>query len=122
MKKNITVFALGIVLGLFGLPISVTKPTPPTDWSSSTSKTLTQFNAKVGDAKFKAANDKYNLQYNSWLKTTQAKQSYKNLSPAEQKALQTSSKASIEAKILKSYGFKYKAAKPNSALKTLKPK
>lgn len=92
------------------------------DWSTSTSAHLTQFHAKVGDAKFQAANDKFNLQYASWLKTTQAKQSYKNLSQTEQKALQTSSKASIEAKILKSYGFKYKAAKPNSALKTLKPK
>jgi len=114
--------ALGIILGLFGLPVSTSKPTPPPDWSTSTSAHLTQFHAKVGDAKFQAANDKFNLQYASWLKTTQAKQSYKNLSQTEQKALQTSSKASIEAKILKSYGFKYKAAKPNPALKSLKPK
>jgi len=125
--KDPTNTALGITLGLFGLPVAVSSPvSTKVDWNDSASQTLTQFHTKVGDTKFNAANDKFNLQYQSWLQTTQNTSLYKKLSSTEQKSLQTSAKSDIETKILKSYGFTYTAAKTDAntkyILKSLKPK
>ena len=119
--------ALGITLGLFGLPVSVSTPVnTKADWGDSTGKTLTQFHQAVGDAKFNAANDKFNTQYQSWYNKTTKTSAFKNLSADNQASLITSAKSTIEASVLKSYGFKYTPAKndasTNYIIKSLKPK
>lgn len=111
--KSTNKLALSIISGN-GFSISHDTPKAK-DWSMNPTKTLTQFKGKVGDAKFKEANDRYNQQYNSWYQKVSESSSYKNLSPDEQLDLNIKAKEAIQSKILKSYHFKYKTQKADKA-------
>lgn len=78
------------------------------DWTTNPTKEQASFKQKVGDTKFKEANNKFNLQYDSWSNKIQRSTSYKNLSSDSKAALNTKAKTVIQAKVFKSYGFKYK--------------
>lgn len=96
-------FALG---ALFGGGLNTYSQT--TDWSQSSTKELRQFQQKVGEDKFKEANDSFNQQYNDWLKIRKNEESYKNLSDEKKQTELTKKKSEIKNRIFKQYNFKYK--------------
>jgi hypothetical protein len=77
-----------------------------TDWTQNKGKELQQFNQKIGDEKFKEANDLYNQQYSDWLRVRKNEDSYKNLSDEDKQAELTKKKADIKENLFKQYGFK----------------
>lgn len=100
-------FALG---GLFGGGLNTFSNTE-TDWSESTGKELTQFKEKVGEDKFKEANNKFNTSYDEWLSNMETTDAYKNLSDESKQTLLTNKKADLKDEVFKEYGFKYKQKK-----------
>lgn len=82
-----------------------------TDWGESTGKELQQFKEKVGDTKFKEANDKYNQTYNDWLNSMKTNKLFQNLSDGDKQRTITKKKSEIKDKIFKEYKFYYKAQK-----------
>lgn len=93
-----------------------------TDWEQSTSKELTQFKAKVGEDRFKKANEIFDTRYNQWYENIKEKDAFKRLSDDDKGKLITKSKKAIKARIFKKYGFKYKQSKSKDNLKSLMPK
>lgn len=116
--------AIAIGLGILGTGAGSTYY--PVKWENSTGKELTQFREKVGDEKFKEANEKFNTNYEAWLKETQQKPAFKELSDEEKQDVITKAKDSIKQAIFKSYNFKYKTEKKSSSekqkIKDLLPK
>ncbi len=96
-------FALG---GLLGAGLNTYSPT--TDWEQSTSKTLLQFREKVGEEKFKRANDQFNRNFDEWFSKTTNSAEYKSLSDEGKASVITKGKAMIQEKVLDQYGFTYK--------------
>ena len=82
-----------------------------TDWGQNTGVELQQFKEKVGDDKFKEANELFNQQYNDWLSSEIKKDEYKNLSDEDKQKLLTKNKAEIKDEVFKQYGFEYEAEK-----------
>lgn len=82
-----------------------------TDWNQSTGKELTQFKEKVGEDKFKQANEKYSKRYDEWFQKTIRDPRYQNLSDEDKKDLLSKAKEDIKSDIFKSYRFKYKTEK-----------
>lgn len=82
-----------------------------TDWSKSTSKELNQFKEKVGDAKFKEANERFNTLYDEWTQKTFKNSVYQNLSDDAKQSLLTKAKDDLKEKVFKEYRFKYKTVK-----------
>lgn len=121
-SANVVLSMIADALGISTNTYSVVSKT----WSDNPTKTQQQFLDKVGNTKFKAANDKFNLQYNAWVKKTTADPNYKKLSLDEQQSVLTTGKKTIQDRILKSYGFTYKTTKPftdhKQTIKNLKPK
>jgi hypothetical protein len=99
----------GSILSTFGAGVQTYGT--GTDWNTSTGKELTQFKQKVGDSKFKEANDKYNQEYDKWLKATLKNPKYINLSDEDKGKVLTTKKADIKEKIFKEYRFTYKQQK-----------
>jgi len=100
-------FALG---GLFGAGLNTYKPTSA-DWSISEGKELLQFKEKVGEDKFKQANETFNKSYDEWFKKVQNNQTYKSLSDEEKQKAITKKKNELKSEIFKQYQFKYKQEK-----------
>ena len=88
---------------------------PSTDWEQSTSKEMTQFKAKVGEAKFKEANDKFNSNYQSWLAKSQKNTAFTELPDEAKQDVISDAKEKIKQDIFKSYRFKATKAKPKTA-------
>ena len=99
-------FALGSII-LDGLGLSTTQtPQYKSDWETSTSKEMTEFRKKVGDAKLKEANAKFDKVYQWWLDDVSKKDSYKKLSPDDQASLKTKAKDKIKSMIFEANNFK----------------
>jgi len=106
---------------LYGLtvPISVQnflgiagEPSTLVDWSNNPGVELQQFHDKIGDEKFKQANDDFNKRYSRELKNLQSSvPQFKNVSADEQQKAVTKLKDKIKSDIFKQYGFKYQKAK-----------
>jgi len=92
--------------GLLGANLNTYSAT--TDWEQSTSKTLLQFKEKVGNEKFKRANDQFNRNFDEWLSKTTNSAEYKGLSDEGKASVVTKGKAMIQEKVLDQYGFTYK--------------
>ncbi|MCR4324145.1 MAG: hypothetical protein NUV69_00450 [Candidatus Curtissbacteria bacterium] len=87
------------------------------EWAKKPTKAQTAFKEKVGESKFREANNEFNKQYDEWYKTTHTTDSYKNLSnEAKQKAI-TKSRDRIQENVFKKYGFKYKEPKETTESK-----
>lgn len=97
-----------MTLDMLGASVSTYLPSQ-FNWESSETKTLTQFKEKVGDKKFKEANDKFNDEYAKWLEKTTSSQDYKSLSDEAKQTVRTNGKSTLQEKILKEYGFKYQS-------------
>jgi hypothetical protein len=79
LKDNASVDrVLGALLDVVGISTTSYAPSE-VDWGENTGKELTQFREKVGDAKFKEANDLFNKQYSDWLKNVANDTRYKAL-------------------------------------------
>lgn len=94
-----------MILDMLGLSTSTYQY--KSDWTTSTSKEMVQFKKKVGDTKFKEANDTYNQNYSYWYNTVSQDPKFKNLSDEGQQKLITEAKANIKDKVFKQYNFKY---------------
>lgn len=92
-----------------GLGINTNTYSNTVNWNQSNTKELTQFKEKVGQDKFKKANNLYNTTYNEWLKKVETNPEYEKLPPAIQQKVQTNKKAEIKKDVLLKYGFRYKA-------------
>jgi hypothetical protein len=102
------------VLGVFADVLGVSANTyPPSnaDWTQSTSKEMTQFKEQLGEDKLKEASDKYNKEVSDWLNSVIKNETYKSLSDEDKQRAITKKKGEIKDKILKEYGFEYKAEK-----------
>lgn len=107
---------LGAVI-LEGLGLSTSVYNYKSDWSSSTSKEMKAFKKKVGEERFKKANEDYNRAYNAWYERTTTKPAYKKLSDTTKAEVISKAKDYYKQKIFKSYHFKYKMAKPSKKRK-----
>lgn len=92
---------LGIATNTYGKSSS--------NWDTSTSKELQSFKSKVGVQKFKEAAQKYNTSLDNW-NAANAK-AISKLSDADKTDAISTEKDRLKAKVLKDYGFKYKAPK-----------
>lgn len=84
---------------------------PGTDWGQSEAKEIVAFKEKVGEDKFKQANNEFNTRFNSWMADTKKRDVYKNLSEEDKQKVVTDKKAKIKEQIFKEYGFVYKKTK-----------
>lgn len=82
-----------------------------TDWSQSDGVELQQFNDKVGDTKFKEANDLYNKTTEKLIKQAQSNPSYKSLSEESKANVLSGIKDKVKSDVFKKYGFRYKEGK-----------
>lgn len=84
-------------------------------WDTKSTKTLTQFKQKVGNATFQKAAQQYDSQYNSWVSKIKSNARYNSMSPDQQQTLITKAKADIQKNVFKANGnFKYKKS-PSTA-------
>lgn len=110
LKDEATIASVfGAFADLFG--VSSNTYSQETDWGESTGVELNQFKEKVGETKFKEANDKFNKQYNDWLNSMKTNSEYKKLNDEMKQKVITKKKAEIKSSIFKSYNFKYTAPK-----------
>lgn len=84
-----------------------------TGWSTSTSKTIQQFQDKVGQDKFAEAGKKFDDKYNAWISSVRDTATYKALSDTDKATVIQKEKDKIQSDIFKSYNFKYKQEKTN---------
>lgn len=108
--QNTTQAVVGAFIDLFGIS-SNTYSSTGTDWTQSTGVELKAFQAKVGDAKFKEANDLYNKQVSNWLASMKTNAVYQKLSSDDKQKVITNKKSEIKSAIFKKYGFVYKTVK-----------
>ena len=105
-SANIIIAMLADMLGINTNTYSIT-----TNWDAATSKELIAFRTKVGDAKFKEANNKYNQTYATWFANIKNNAQYQKLSDEDKKKVITAKKTTIKDKVLQQYGFTYKPVK-----------
>ena len=84
----------------------------PKDWSQEPTKAQKAFLDKVGESKFKEANNKFNDAYQKWFDKTVKSDSYKNLGNEEKATVLTNGKKKIQDNIFKDYHFTYEKAQP----------
>lgn len=104
--------AIAIGLGILGTGAGSSNY--PTRWENSTSKELIGFKAKVGDKKFKQANDDFNAAFSKWQNKVSSNPSYQKLSDDEKQKVITAGKSKIQKDIEKQYGYSYKAKRSKS--------
>lgn len=78
------------------------------NWEQSAGKELVQFKEKVGEEKFKEANDKFNKSYDEWFQEVMKNSDYQNLSDEDKKDVLAKAKENIKERIFQSYHFDYK--------------
>lgn len=105
-----------LMLGMVadGLGISTNSYDNSTDWNTKRSQgsaELRGFKQKVGEDKFKKANDEYNKKYNEWFSTIRQDPKFWKLSLDERTQYVTTIKQKTRDDVLKNYGYEYKKAK-----------
>jgi len=80
-----------------------------TDWEQSTGEELQQFKDKIGEEKFKEANDLFNQKFNEWLSILKDDEKYQSLTNEEKREAVLKKKSDIKDSIFKRYNFKYKS-------------
>ena len=94
----------GAIVDVVGISANSYAPSEA-DWMFNTTKEMQQFRDKVGDDKFKAANDKFNQGYNEWFAKIADSSEFQGLPDEDKKALLTQKKAALKKSILRQYGF-----------------
>lgn len=92
-----------------GLGISTNTYSSDRDWSINPGVVLQQFKEKVGEERFKKANEEYNTKFRQWFKTVQNDTRYKALSDEDKQKAITKKKTEIKNSIFKKNFFKYKS-------------
>lgn len=106
---------------VFGFGVQTYDKTPDTArWSQSTGKELTQFKEKVGEDKFKEAENKFNQEYIKWFEETTKTPTYQGLSDEDKSSLIKTKKDKLKDAIFKEYRFTYKQEKQTSEQKQQK--
>ena len=95
-----------MILDVLGFSVSTYSVTNE-DWNMKTSKEMQQFKEKIGDKRFKEANDRYNKLYYDWFSRVGKSAEYKSLSDEAKASLITKAKEDIKQKIFDKYGFSY---------------
>jgi hypothetical protein len=116
-SDNKLAFALA---GLFGAGLNTYSA--DAKWEEKETKEMKQFKEKVGEIKFKEANDRFNTEYNAWFEKTKESQNYKSLSEENKQSLLNRAKNALQKKIFMKYRFKYKPEKENKNIKRMLPK
>lgn len=107
LKDEMSVAAvLGVISDVLGAGAN-TYSTIKTDWTQNPGAELQAFQVRVGEAKFKEANDKYNSQVESWLTTTKNDARFMALTDDEKQKVITNKKDDIKTKIFRENGFRY---------------
>jgi len=111
----------GVLVGTIAdaLGIGTNTYSANSNWETNTGKELQAFKKKVGDAKFKEANDSYNNKFVDWLAKVQEKEAYKKLSDEDKQKVITNAKAKIKDQVFKQYNFNYKPVKSKPVPKNL---
>lgn len=100
---------LGVILD--GLGINANTYVANTNWEQNLGKELQQFKDKVGDAKFKEANDLYNKQVSDWFIAVKLNSKFSTLSDEDKQKVIVNKKLDIKNKIFRRYGFIYRQTK-----------
>ena len=82
-----------------------------TNWDTSSSKTLAQFRAKVGQEKYDQAKIKYGQELQKQLDQTVNKTAYQRLSDEEKLKVLNGKDSEIMTKIFRQYGYRYQHVK-----------
>lgn len=98
---------LALIIDALGLGVNTYSAKE--EWSASSSDELKSFREKVGEDKFKEANDQFNAEFNSWLDDAVEKEKFLELDEDDKKSVVSKKKNEIKAKVLSKYGFKYRA-------------
>ena len=91
-----------------GVGISTGTYSQSRDWSQNPGVVLQQFREKVGEERFKKANDEYNKKFNQWFEFVVKNPKYEALSDEEKQKVITKKKIEIKNSIFKKNFFKYK--------------
>jgi hypothetical protein len=81
------------------------------DWEGKTSKEMVQFKERVGEDRFKQANEKYNKMLNDRIDVILKSNQYKDFDDEQKLRIIKKEREDIKDKVLKMYGFKYKQKK-----------
>lgn len=117
LKDDHSVSAVtGVLLDALGVNASTYSP-HKTDWTQNPGAELEAFQKKVGDQKFKAANDAYDTQLDAFTTSLADNAKYKALSDEDKTRVLDKKKADIKAAIFQKNGFIYKRATPSKVPK-----
>lgn len=105
---------LGVLLDGLGVNANTYQATS-TDWNQSSGKELLQFKSRVGDTKFKQANDEFNKLVSDKMKKVTADSRYKAMDSSAKADIVTKAKDLIKTQIFKKYHFTYKQEKKDTA-------
>ncbi len=105
-----------VIKEISDVSVAVDKSIAFTDWDKSSSKTLTQFKEKVGQAKFDEAKIKYGQELKKKLEDTIKNPRYQKLNSEDKLKVINGFDSEAMDKIFKQYGFKYKSA-PTTKIK-----
>jgi len=92
-----------------GLGVSTSTYSQAVDWSESPGVVLQQFREKVGEERFKKANEEFNTKVRRELKLMQTNPKYKALSEEDKQKVLTKKKVEIKNNIFRKNFFKYKS-------------
>lgn len=92
-----------------GLGVSTSTYSQEMDWSEDPGVVLQQFREKVGEERFKKANDEFNKKYNQWFTHAIKNPKYKALSEEDKQKVLTKKKTEIKNDIFRLYFFKYRS-------------
>jgi hypothetical protein len=81
------------------------------DWETSSSKEKIQFKEKVGDEKFKQANDEFNELFKDWFSEVRLKDEYKKQTDEMKTDIISKKKRELKKTIFQKYGFKARKSK-----------
>lgn len=110
-NPNAAPLLLSMILDGLGVGANTYSLEKKDSWRDATSEELVQFKRQVGETKFKEANKKFDDMYNSFESKISRDADFIKLSDDEKKSALNSEEESYKKKVLKSYGFEYKAAK-----------
>jgi hypothetical protein len=94
--------SLGIGSNTYGVEI---------DLNVSPSDKIKAFKARIGDDKFKKANEKLNEEYSAWFKRVNLDTRYMRLSDDDKAKVLSKKKTELKDKMFDRYGFRYKTEK-----------
>lgn len=94
-----------------GLGVGTNTYSAQKDWNKSDTKRISGFKETVDAKKFSEANNAFNEAYSQWIDKVTTNEEFKKLPPQTQKTLLSQKSQDLTDKVLKDYGYEYKAKK-----------